>query len=65
MEATERRLLNAKKASQFLSVSRSKLYQWIKDGKIKSIKVDGRRLFDVKDLDEFVEKLKKGEGFNE
>jgi len=60
MVATDKRLLNVKKASDFLSISRSKLYQWIKAGKIKSIKVEGRRLFDVQDLDQFVEELKRG-----
>ena len=53
-----KRLLDAKSAADYLSISRSKLYEWINRGKIRSLKIDSRRLFDVNDLDEFVEKLK-------
>ena len=59
MEASEkRRLLDADSASIYLSISRSKLYEWHRAGKIPSIRIDGKRLFDIYELDEFVEKLK-------
>ena len=54
-----KRLLDAKAAADYLTISRSKLYQCIKANKIKSIKIDGKRLFDIYDLDEFVDSLKK------
>ncbi len=36
-------LLNSPEAVEYLSISRSKFYQWIDTGKIKSIKIDKRR----------------------
>ena len=54
-----KRLLDVKSAADYLSLSRSKIYQLVEKGKLSSLKVDGRRLFDVVDLDEFVEELKK------
>ena len=54
-----RRLLDVKSTADYLSLSRSKIYQLVEKGRLVSLKVDGRRLFDVVDLDEFVEELKK------
>ena len=54
-----KRLLDVKEASNYLSISRSKLYQWADRDKIRSIRIDSRRLFDVNDLDDFIEQLKK------
>jgi len=59
MVVTNKRLLDAKAAANYLSISRALLYQWIKKDKIKSVRINGRRLFDVFDLDDFVESLKK------
>jgi excisionase family DNA binding protein len=53
-----KRLLDAREAARYLSISRAKLYQWTGKGKIRSVRIDARRLFDVQDLDELVEKLK-------
>jgi len=53
-----KRLLDAKDAASYLSISRAKLYQWVDAGKIPSVRIDKRRLFDILELDEFVEKLK-------
>ena len=53
-----KRLLDVKSAADYLSINRSLLYQLGTKGKIPSIKINSRRLFDVNDLDEFVEKLK-------
>jgi excisionase family DNA binding protein len=54
-----KRLLDVKSAADYLSIGRSLLYQWAVKGKIPSIKINTRRLFDVNDLDEFVDKLKE------
>ena len=54
-----KRLLEAKAAAEYLSISRSKLYQLMKQGKIKSLKIDNMRLFDVYALDHFVDDLDK------
>jgi excisionase family DNA binding protein len=58
MDTKLKRLLDAKQAANYLSISRSKLYQWVEAKKIKSVRIDTRRLFDIVDLDEFIEKLK-------
>jgi len=54
-----KRLLDVKAAADYLSISRSKLYRWADKRKIKSLRIDSRRLFDVMDLDAFVEQLKQ------
>jgi len=54
----QKRLLSVNEAAEYLSISRSKLYQWLKRGKIPSIMLDSCRLFDVLDLDSFVDQLK-------
>jgi len=59
MEQHFPRLLDVKTAARYLSISRAKLYQWMNSGKIKSYKIDSRRLLDIRDLNEFVENLKK------
>ena len=52
------RLLEANAAAHYLSISRSKLYQWAKKGKITSVRIDGSIRWDVFDLDVLIEKLK-------
>ena len=59
-----KRLLDAKEAANYLSISRSKLYQWANRESIRSVRIDTRRLFDVNDLDDFVESLKAEPGRN-
>lgn len=59
MIVINKRLLSVKEAADYLSISRSKLYQWTTIGKILSLRIDGRRLFDVLDLDIFIENLKE------
>ena len=57
-----KRLLDVKAAANYLSISRSKLYQWADRDRIRSVRIDTRRLFDVNDLDEFIESLKAEQG---
>jgi len=54
-----KRLLDVKEAADYLSISRAGLYRLVKAGKLPSITLGDRRLYDVLDLDEFVNKLKK------
>jgi excisionase family DNA binding protein len=56
-----KRLLKAKAAADYLSISRSKLYEWAKQGKIKSVRIDNCRRFDVQKLDEFINSLENRE----
>jgi excisionase family DNA binding protein len=55
-----KRLLDAKEAAAYLSISRSKLYDWLAKGKIPSVSIDTCRLFDVEKLDQFVDQLNDG-----
>ena len=57
-----KRLLDVKAAANYLSISRSKLYQWADRDRIRSVRIDTRRLFDVNDLDEFIDSLKAEQG---
>jgi len=59
MDISNKRLLDVKNAAEYLSISRAKLYQWVDAGKIPSVRIDSRRLFDILELNEFVERLKK------
>jgi excisionase family DNA binding protein len=54
-----KRLLNAKSAAEYLSIGKSLLYDLAAKGKIPSLKINSRRLFDVNDLDDYVDKLKE------
>ena len=54
-----KRLLDVKSAAEYLSISRALLYQVATKGMIPNIKINSRRLFDVNDLDEFVDRLKR------
>ena len=53
-----KRLLTAKEAADYISHSRSHIYILLKSKKIKSFKIGKRRLFDIQDLDLYVEVLK-------
>ena len=53
------KLLDAKSASEYLSLGKTLLYQLGAEGKIRSIKINSRRLFDVNDLNAFVDRLKQ------
>ena len=57
-----KRLLTANEASQYLSISRSHLYTLVKSRNIRSLKFGKRRLFDILDLDAFIEELKSDKG---
>ena len=59
MEIINKRLLDVRAAAEYLSISRAKLYQWVDAGKIPSVRIDSRRLFDILELNEFVELLKQ------
>ena len=54
-----KRLLDLKSAAEYLSIGITTLKSWIRAERIKSIKINSRRLLDVNELDEFIEDLKK------
>jgi excisionase family DNA binding protein len=53
-----KRLLDVKSASNYLSISKSLLYQLHATGKILSLKINTKILFDVDELDQYVKTLK-------
>ena len=59
MKTEMKRLLDARAAAAYLSISRALLYQWVKTDRVPSVRINSRRLFDVRDLDDFVDQLKE------
>ncbi|HPN99008.1 MAG TPA: helix-turn-helix domain-containing protein [Syntrophorhabdaceae bacterium] len=55
---TKKRLMDVKEAVFYLSISRATLYRLVENNDVKSILIGKRRLFDVYDLDDFIEALK-------
>ena len=51
---TAKRLFSAHEAARYLCISRAKLYEL----DITSFKIGSRRLFDLNDLDEWIDRLK-------
>jgi len=48
-------------AAQALRLSRSKTYELLRNGRLRSVRVDGRRLIRRADLERFIEELGEGE----
>lgn len=58
----KQRLLNAEHAALYLGISKALLYQLTEHEKIKSVRINSRRLFDTIELDEYVDSLKEKRG---
>jgi excisionase family DNA binding protein len=52
----ERPLLKAKEACEIFHISKPTIYEWMKQGKIRSVKIGSRRYFHWKDLEELIQK---------
>ena len=50
-------LLKPEEAAEMIGVSRAKLWQWIKSGRISSVKVDNMRRVRQEDIDAFMAAL--------
>lgn len=55
---TERPLLKAKEVCEIFHISKPTIYDWLKQGKIKSVKIQSRRYFHWKDVEELIQKSK-------
>jgi excisionase family DNA binding protein len=55
---TEPILLTVKEAARRLSLGRSRTYQFIQRGELRSLRIGGSRRIAVADLEEFVERLR-------
>ncbi len=54
-------LLSIEEAARFLGLSRTTLYELIRGGKLKPVRLAGRTLFDPADLSDLVEQAKLGQ----
>ncbi len=54
----KRRLVNIKEAATYIGLKVSTLYGWVSEKKIPHVKIGDRVLFDIADLDAFIEKSK-------
>jgi len=50
------KLYNANQVAEFLGVTRTSVYRWIKAGKLRAVKVGGLVRIKKKDLQEFIGK---------
>ncbi|MCP4986067.1 MAG: helix-turn-helix domain-containing protein [Colwellia sp.] len=57
-EVLPQRYVDIKTVSMYTSLPIKTLYEWASQGKIPSIKIGRRRLFDLKEIDTFMESLK-------
>jgi len=54
-----KRYANIKEVSEYTSLPDKTLYEWASTGKIPSIKIGRRVLFDLNDIDEIMASLKR------
>jgi excisionase family DNA binding protein len=57
-EATNRRLLSAEEAAVYLSLSKRELYNMIANHQLAAVKHGRRKMLDIRDLDEWIERNK-------
>jgi excisionase family DNA binding protein len=55
---SERPLLKAKEVCEIFHISKPTIYEWLKQGKIKSVKIQSRRYFHWTDVEELIQKSK-------
>jgi len=54
----EKRLLNIKETSEYLGIKKNTLYCWVSQKKIPYVKLGRKTLFDIEDLNKFIEENK-------
>jgi len=52
---SERSLVKVKEVCELFHVSKPTVYDWLKQGKIKSVKIQSRRYFRLQDIDELIQ----------
>ncbi len=55
---SERPLLKTKEVCEIFHISKPTVYEWLKQGKIKSVKIQSRRYFHWKDVEELIHQSK-------
>ncbi len=58
-EVIPERYVDVKAASRYTSLAVSTIYEWASQGKIPSIKIGSRVLFDLEDIDRLMASLKR------
>jgi excisionase family DNA binding protein len=61
MTETEPRLLTVEETMSLLRISKPTLYRLVSTGQLIATRIGGRTLFDLKDLNDFVERSKAPE----
>ncbi len=56
---TTKRYANIKEVSEYTSLPKATLYEWASTGKIPSIKIERRVLFDLNDIEKVMVSLKR------
>ena len=56
---TMQRYVDIKRVSEYTSLPTATLYEWASQGKIPSIKIGRRVLFDLQDIDKAMARLKR------
>ena len=51
-------LMSSSKASEYLGISIWTLYRWTKEGRVPYVQLGRRKLFDISDLEQFIENHK-------
>lgn len=63
--ANMKRFVNVKTVSEYTSLPVKTLYEWAGTGRIPSVKIGRRVLFDLQDVDKFMESLKRPYNYSE
>jgi excisionase family DNA binding protein len=65
MNMTNKRYASIKEVSAYTSLAESTLYEWAGQGKIPSIKMGRRVLFDLHDIDKVMASMKRNDNQEE
>src|ERR1700709_230939 len=59
-----KKLLKVKEVCELLHVSKPTIYEWLKQGKLRSIKIESRRYFLWEDIEELIRRSCSNAGIN-
>lgn len=57
----KKRLINVDEASRYLGIKKSTLYTWAEQKRIPAVKIGRRLLFDLKEIDTWIDSQKDGQ----
>jgi excisionase family DNA binding protein len=59
-----KKLLKAKEVCELFQVSKPTIYEWLKQGKLKSIKIESRRYFLWEDIEDLIQRSGNNTGID-